>query len=46
MMDRVELFNVQRSKFRKPSAREVKENRNYMSELMLRYENDMKGMRM
>ena len=46
MMDRVELFNVQRSKFRKPSAREVKENRNYMSELMLRYENDMRGMRM
>jgi hypothetical protein len=43
-MDRVELFGVKKSQFKKTNAIEVRENKIHMKKLMTRYEEDLGGM--
>ncbi len=40
-MDRVELFGVQKSKFRKAPAPEVRKNKSHMHDLMTKYHKDV-----
>ncbi len=40
-MDRVELFGVKKSQFKKAKAVEVKKNKVYMKKQMTKYEEDM-----
>ena len=40
-MDWVELFGVQKSKFKKTSAPEVRKNNIHMCELMMKYHRDI-----
>ncbi len=39
-MDRVELFGVEKSQFKKASAMEVRKNKIHMKKLMKKYEED------
>jgi hypothetical protein len=43
-MDRVELFGVKKSQFKKANAAEVKKNKIHMKKWMRKYEKDMGGM--
>jgi hypothetical protein len=40
-MDRVELFGVKKSQFKKANAAEVKKNKIHMKKWMRKYEKDM-----
>jgi hypothetical protein len=40
-MDRVELFGVEKSQFKKVNAAEVKKNKIHMKKWMTKYEEDM-----
>ncbi len=40
-MDRVELFGVKKSQFKKADAAEVKKNKIHMKKWMMKYEEDM-----
>jgi hypothetical protein len=41
IMDRVELFGVQKSKFKKAPAPEVRKNKSHMRDLMTKYQKDI-----
>jgi hypothetical protein len=41
VMDRVELFGVQKSKFKKAPAPEVRKNKIHMHDLMMKYHKDI-----
>jgi hypothetical protein len=41
IMDRYELFGVQKSKFKKPPTQEVRNNKSHMQELMTKYQRDI-----
>ena len=41
VMDRVELFGVQKSKFKKAPALEVRKNKIHMRDLMMKYHRDI-----
>jgi hypothetical protein len=43
-MDRVELFGVKKSQFKKANAAEVKKNKIHMKKWMRKYEKDMGDM--
>jgi hypothetical protein len=43
-MDRVELFGVKKSQFKKANAMEVRKNMIHMKKLMTKYEEDLEGM--
>jgi hypothetical protein len=44
LMDRVELFEFQKSQFKKANAVEIKINKNHMKKLMKKYEEDIGDM--
>ena len=44
MMDRVELFGVKKSQFKKANAVEVRKNKIHMKKLMTKYEEDLGDM--
>ena len=41
LMDRVELFGVQKSKFKKSTAPDVRKNKIHMRSLMMKYHKDI-----
>ena len=41
VMDRVELFGIQKSKFKKAPAPEVRKNKSHMHNLMTKYHKDI-----
>jgi hypothetical protein len=43
-MDRVELFGVQKSQFKKANVVEVRKNKIHMKKLMKKYEEDIEDM--
>jgi hypothetical protein len=43
-MDRVELFGVKKSQFKKTNAVEVRKNKSHMKKLMTKYEEDIGDM--
>jgi hypothetical protein len=43
-MDRVELFGVKKSQFKKANAMELRKNKIHMKKLMTKYEEDIGGM--
>ncbi len=43
-MDRVELFGVKKSQFKKANVMEVRNNKIHMKKLMTKYEEELEGM--